>query len=117
MEEGSELGSFLRNSSNPLESDVIIVDEMSMVDIHLFNALLDAIPNGARLILSGDSYQLPSVGPGNVLKDLLRCGYIESVALDRIYRQSDGSDIANYAALIKTEPFPRLRTKAGISSS
>lgn len=112
MEEGSELGSFLRNSSNPLESDVIIVDEMSMVDIHLFNALLDAIPNGARLILSGDSYQLPSVGPGNVLKDLLRCGYIESVALDRIYRQSDGSDIANYAALIKNGTVPPFENKS-----
>ena len=112
MEGGSDLGSFLRNSSNPLESDVIIVDEMSMVDIHLFNALLDAIPNGARLILSGDSYQLPSVGPGNVLKDLLRCGYIESVALDRIYRQSDGSDIANYAALIKNGTVPPFENKS-----
>lgn len=62
---------FERNQDNPLETDVVIIDEMSMVDIYLMNALLKAIAVGTRLILVGDVNQLPSVGPGNVLKDII----------------------------------------------
>ena len=71
MDTGSAAG-FERNERNPLETDVIIIDEMSMVDIHLMHALLSAIVPGTRLILVGDQNQLPSVGPGSVLRDLIR---------------------------------------------
>lgn len=84
---------FNRNAYNPLEADVIIVDEMSMVDIFLFHALLSAITPGTRLIMAGDANQLPSVGPGNVLKDLLQSEAFEVVKLERIYRQNMESDI------------------------
>lgn len=84
---------FRRNEYNPLEADVIIVDEMSMVDIYLFHALLSAIPRGTRLIMSGDIHQLPSVGPGNILKDILNSGTCPYVRLERIYRQTMQSDI------------------------
>lgn len=66
--------SFERNETNPLETDVVIIDEMSMVDIFLMNSLLKAIADGTRLILVGDANQLPSVGPGNVLKDIIASG-------------------------------------------
>ncbi|MBQ7506961.1 MAG: ATP-dependent RecD-like DNA helicase [Lachnospiraceae bacterium] len=84
---------FERNEDNPLEADAIIVDEMSMVDITLFNALLKAVPAGTRLILSGDCDQLPSVGPGTVLKDLMKSGCFSMTRLDTIFRQEEGSDI------------------------
>lgn len=89
--EGS--GGFERDESNPLEADVIIVDEMSMVDIFLMQSLLKAIPYGTRLILVGDRNQLPSVGPGQVMRDLLESRAFASVCLETIYRQSDDSDI------------------------
>ena len=85
---------FTRNESNPLEADVVIVDEVSMVDLPLMYALLKAIIPGTRLILVGDANQLPSVGPGNVLKDIIRSGVIGVTALTHIYRQEEGSDIA-----------------------
>lgn len=84
---------FERNEDNPLEADVIIIDEMSMVDISLMNALLKAIPIGARLILVGDVDQLPSVGPGNVLKDIIQSGCFPVVRLEKIFRQAAMSDI------------------------
>ncbi len=84
---------FERNEDNPLEADVIIIDEMSMVDISLMNALLKAIPVGARLILVGDVDQLPSVGPGNVLKDIIQSGSFPVVRLEKIFRQAAMSDI------------------------
>ncbi len=84
---------FERNESNPLETDVIIIDEMSMVDIYLFHALLKAIAVGTRLILVGDVNQLPSVGPGNVLKDIIECGKFSVVKLSKIFRQAAESDI------------------------
>lgn len=84
---------FERNESNPLEADVIIVDEMSMVDIFLFQALLKAVMVGTRLIMVGDVNQLPSVGPGQVLYDLMSCGKFPMVVLEKIFRQAGESDI------------------------
>ncbi|HIW51540.1 MAG TPA: ATP-dependent RecD-like DNA helicase [Candidatus Blautia intestinavium] len=84
---------FERNSENPLEADVIIIDEMSMVDIHLMHSLLLAVTAGTRLILVGDENQLPSVGPGNVLRDIIRSGIFPVVELKKIFRQASESDI------------------------
>lgn len=84
---------FERNESNPLEADVVVIDEMSMVDVHLMYALLRALVVGTRLILVGDANQLPSVGPGNVLRDILRAKCFPVVKLTRIFRQSEASDI------------------------
>lgn len=84
---------FERNEQNPLETDVIIIDEMSMVDISLMYALLKAIPAGTRLILVGDVNQLPSVGPGSVLKDIIDSGLFHTVQLTKIFRQAGTSDI------------------------
>lgn len=84
---------FERNEENPLEADVIIIDEMSMVDIHLFQALLEAISVGTRLIMVGDRNQLPSVGPGQVLQDLIDSGCFSVVVLEKIFRQAKESDI------------------------
>lgn len=84
---------FERNESNPLETDVIIIDEMSMVDISLIHALLRAITVGMRLILVGDINQLPSVGPGNVLKDIINSHNFNVVKLTKIFRQATESDI------------------------
>ncbi len=96
MEEGERSGlspKFGRNSSNPLECDAIIVDEMSMVDNFIFHSLLQAITYGTRLILVGDVNQLPSVGAGNVLKDIINSNCFPVSVLNKIYRQEDGSDI------------------------
>ena len=84
---------FTRNASNPLECDAIIVDEMSMVDSYIFYSLLQAISYGTRLILVGDVNQLPSVGAGNVLKDIINSEYFPVTTLTKIFRQEDGSDI------------------------
>lgn len=89
--EGS--GGFERNEMNPLETDVIIIDEMSMVDISLMYALLKAVLAGTRLILVGDVNQLPSVGPGSVLKDIIDCDKFHTVKLNKIFRQASTSDI------------------------
>lgn len=88
-----EQASFERNEENPLEADVIIIDEMSMVDIFLMHALLQAVSVGTRLILVGDINQLPSVGPGCVLKDLIASGAYHVVMLEKIFRQASESDI------------------------
>ena len=84
---------FERNEQNPLETDVIIIDEMSMVDISLMYALLKAVPAGTRLILVGDVNQLPSVGAGSVLKDVIDSDMFHTVKLTRIFRQASTSDI------------------------
>ena len=84
---------FERNQENPLEADVMIIDEMSMVDIQLFQALLKAILPGTRLILVGDVDQLPSVGPGQVLRDLMNSEAFPMVTLEKIFRQAGESDI------------------------
>lgn len=84
---------FERNAENPLDADVIIIDEMSMVDIHLMHSLLLAVTAGTRLILVGDENQLPSVGPGNVLRDIIRSGQFSVVELKKIFRQASESDI------------------------
>ena len=84
---------FGRNRENPLEADVIIIDEMSMVDLNLMHALLSATVPGTRLVLVGDVDQLPSVGPGSVLKDIIRSECFPVVRLTRIFRQAGESDI------------------------
>ncbi len=93
MEEEGKSARFERNEENPLEADVIIIDEMSMVDIHLFQALLRAVCVGTRLIMVGDVDQLPSVGPGQVLQDLMESGAFPVVVLKKIFRQAGESDI------------------------
>lgn len=92
MEDGSR-ARFERNGENPLEADVVIIDEMSMVDIYLFQSLLEAVSVGTRLILVGDVDQLPSVGPGQVLRDLIESKCFSTVMLKKIYRQAGESDI------------------------
>lgn len=92
-EEEGNVNGFMRNRENPLEADVIIIDEMSMVDLPLMNALLSAIVEGTRLVLVGDVNQLPSVGAGSVLKDIISSGRFHVVTLTRIFRQAGESDI------------------------
>lgn len=91
--EEESTGGFLRNRENPLEADVIIIDEMSMVDLNLMHALLSAVVQGTRLILVGDVDQLPSVGPGSVLKDIISSERFHVVTLTKIFRQAGESDI------------------------
>ncbi len=93
VEEASEDVRFERNADHPLEADVIIIDEMSMVDIYLMHALLSAVVPGTRLILVGDMNQLPSVGPGSVLRDIIRSEAFPVVELTHIFRQASESDI------------------------
>ncbi len=92
-EEEGNVNGFMRNRENPLEADVIIIDEMSMVDLPLMHALLSAVIPGTRLILVGDVNQLPSVGPGSVLKDIIASGRFPVVTLTKIFRQAGESDI------------------------
>ncbi len=91
--EGGRNVRFERNEENPLEADVIIIDEMSMVDINLMQALLRAVMPGTRLVLVGDVDQLPSVGPGQVLRDIMTGGVFPMVVLQKIFRQAKESDI------------------------
>ena len=92
-EDSSQNAHFERNEQNPLEADLIIIDEMSMVDIHLMHSLLSAITVGTRLVLVGDVDQLPSVGPGNVLRDMIASQAFPVVELNKIFRQASQSDI------------------------
>ena len=91
--EDGDSSHFEKNEDNPIEADAVILDEMSMVDIHLMYSLLKAIVPGTRLILVGDSNQLPSVGPGNVLKDIIDSKAFSVVRLSKIYRQAESSHI------------------------
>ncbi len=99
-------GRFLRNKETPLDADLIIVDETSMMEVTLAAALFDATPLGARVLLVGDADQLPSVGPGAVLDDLIQSHCIPVVALDRIYRQGEGSQIALNAHRVRMGQLP-----------
>lgn len=103
---------FGRNEENPLEADVIIVDEMSMVDIHLMHALLSAVTVGTRLVMVGDVNQLPSVGPGCVLKDIIDSGQCQVVRLTRIFRQATESDIVVNAHKINRGEHMELDNKS-----
>ena len=102
----TETVQFIHNESNPLRADVVIVDEMSMVDVKLFESLLAALRPSARLILVGDADQLPSVGPGNVLGELLQCPQIPSVRLTEIFRQAAESLIVSNAHRIVEGELP-----------
>jgi exodeoxyribonuclease V alpha subunit len=97
LEYNPKQGRFKRNERHPLRGDVLVVDESSMVDLLLMNSLLKAVPRGMRLIMVGDKDQLPSVGPGNLLHDIIASGRIKVVTLDEIFRQEQGSLIVQNA--------------------
>ena len=99
---------FEKNRDNPLETDAVIIDEMSMVDMHLFCSLLKAVMPGTRLILVGDVNQLPSVGPGRVLQDLIDSGVFRTVMLTKIFRQAMESDIITNAHRILNGEIPKM---------
>lgn len=105
------LHSFIHTEENPLTADVIILDEVSMVDINLMASFLKAVKRGARLILSGDSDQLPSVGPGNVLHDIIDSGTLPVIRLNRIFRQAEQSTIIVNAHKINRGKMPDLSVK------
>lgn len=106
-------GGFKKNRENPLECDLIIIDEASMIDTPLMNQLLRAIPSSARVILVGDINQLPSVGPGNVLKDLIDSKVIAVTKLNEIFRQAEGSKIITNAHAINQGMMPDLDNEPG----
>ena len=111
LEYGGEEGDFARGQDNPLEMDTLIIDEMSMVDIFLMRSVLRALVPGTRLIMVGDSDQLPSVGAGNVLRDILDSGAIPAVELTEIFRQDEKSMIVYNAHRINHGEAPRLNAK------
>lgn len=108
----SNLGHYVYNEKNPLQYDVVIVDEVSMVDIILMNSLLKALRKGTKVIFVGDKDQLPSVGPGNVLADILSSGAINVANLTQIYRQQNDSLIISNAHLINQGLMPILDNKS-----
>jgi len=97
---------FSRNRENPIEADWLVIDEISMLDIELAAALLEAVPPDCRLVLVGDSDQLPSVGPGNVLADLISSGTLPVIRLDRVFRQAERSHIVDNAHRINSGHMP-----------
>lgn len=107
-----QIYTFARNEDNPVDADVIIIDEMSMVDSGIFYSLLKAVVPGTRLVLVGDSNQLPSVGPGNVLKDIIASGVFSVSVLDRIYRQGEDSDIIGNAHRINEGQHIEIKNKS-----
>lgn len=111
LEYGGEEGDFARTQDHPLEMDTLIIDEMSMVDIFLMRSLLRALVPGTRLIMVGDADQLPSVGAGNVLRDILDSGVVPSVRLTEIFRQDEKSMIVYNAHRINHGDAPRLNAK------
>lgn len=111
LEYGGEEGSFARNQENPIEGDCVIVDETSMVDLMLMRSLLRAIEPGMRLLLVGDADQLPSVGAGNVLGDILQSGAVPAVRLTDIFRQGETSRIVVNAHRINHGEMPLLNEK------
>ena len=113
LEYGGEDGKFTRDEDNPLDCTCLIVDEMSMVDVFLMRAFLRAVPQGTRLILVGDADQLPSVGAGNVLGDILKSGAVPSVRLTEIFRQAETSLIVRNAHAINRGEMPILNQKGG----
>ena len=113
LEYGGDDGHFTRDEENPLDCTCLIVDEMSMVDIFLMRAFLRAVPQGTRLILVGDADQLPSVGAGNVLGDILKSGAVPSIRLTEIFRQAESSLIVRNAHAINRGEMPILNQKGG----
>lgn len=113
LEFSGEFGGFVRNDENPLDCSCLIVDEVSMVDIFLMRSLLRAVKIGTRLIMVGDKDQLPSVGPGNVLGDMLDSATIAQVRLTEIFRQDEKSMIIENAHRINHGLMPLLNTKQG----
>ncbi len=111
LEYSGETGDFTRNEEDPLDADCIIADEASMIDLALMQSLLRAVLPGTRLILVGDADQLPSVGPGNVLRDILESGVVPCVRLKEIFRQSENSRIALNAHLINNGEMPQMNGK------
>lgn len=107
---GERVG-FMKNERNPIECDAIVVDEMSMVDTPLFEGLLRALKMDTRIILVGDFNQLPSVGPGNILHDLIESRCIHTVALTEIFRQAAKSLIVQNAHRIVGGQYPVLDQK------
>jgi len=105
-------GYFTRHLGNPVDADVIIIDEISMVDTPLMAALLSGLNNNSRLILVGDADQLPSVGPGNILRDVITSGLIPIVRLDTIFRQDEASDIVIAAHKINSGELPSIENTA-----
>ncbi|MDE6880730.1 MAG: ATP-dependent RecD-like DNA helicase, partial [Oscillospiraceae bacterium] len=104
---------FSKNEKEPLEADAVIVDEMSMVDVSLFSALLRALRPGTRLVLVGDADQLPSVGAGNVFSDLIRSRRVETVALREVFRQAEQSAIIRNAHAVNLGQPPQLASNQG----
>ena len=104
---------FKKNANDPLEAHAVIVDEMSMVDLELMQALLEALRPGCRLVLVGDPDQLPSVGAGNVLGDLLRSGVVPTVSLTQVFRQAEQSAIIRNAHAVNTGQPPQLDSNQG----
>ena len=111
LEYGGEESFFQKNEEDPIEAHVIIVDEVSMCDLYLMRALLRAVRRGTRLILVGDVDQLPSVGAGNVLSDIITSGTAPVIRLSRIYRQGEGSMIVENAHRINAGDMPLCNTK------
>lgn len=111
LKEGEAKQEFQKNEEHPLEADVIIVDEMSMVDVSLMHALLKATVPGQRLVLIGDSDQLPSVGAGNVLKDIIKSEKVQVVRLTQIFRQASQSAIVVNAHRINKGEYPVANEK------
>ena len=110
--EGSDIV-FQKDEDQPLEGDAVIMDECSMVDITLMAALLRALPEECRLVLVGDADQLPSVGPGNVFRDIIRSGVVETVRLTEVFRQTSGSSIIRNAHMINRGEHPELTENRG----
>lgn len=106
----------MQNEEEPIETDILIIDESSMIDIMLMQALLKAVAIGTRVIIVGDSNQLPSVGAGNVLKDIITSGEIKVVQLTEIFRQAQKSDIIINAHKINKGEHPNL-SKTAVTSS
>ena len=111
--EATQQVAFTKTEKEPLETDAVIVDEMSMVDLTLFSALLRALRPGTRLVLVGDADQLPSVGAGNVFSDLIRSGRVETVFLREVFRQAEKSAIIRNAHAVNLGQPPRLTNDQG----
>ena len=111
--EATQQVTFTKTEKEPLETDAVIVDEMSMVDLTLFSALLRALRPGTRLVLVGDADQLPSVGAGNVFSDLIRSGRVETVLLREVFRQAEQSAIIRNAHAVNMGEPPRLTNDQG----
>ena len=108
--EEEEVLNFGRNEENPLEEDVIIVDEASMIDLMLMDGLLNAVKEGTRLIFTGDADQLPPVGAGNVLRDMIASECIPVIRLKEIFRQAEGSGIVTNSHLINSGEYPEQQS-------